>query len=213
LLTYKLIAVMVAYGLLWGALSPFRVRVHERRLQLQLFGLIAALYAGLVVVTGGASFTAGMAASSPHNDQLLTELIRGYFATFATTFLVLGSLELALSAGFHDPSLPLLSRWWMRAFFEGPVWRLLSQRRSGTPFTPDESESCCRHLLAGVISIAAAFWALQVAAGLVDWGRLDPVALVIALKAINVWLDSRIRSKHTAAEIAHKSAVGCSISG
>ena len=210
----KLIAIAIAYGALWDALGRWRVRGPERRLQLQVYGVVTGLYVVLLLLPVTGSPTA--AAPSP-TSALLTrigdEYTRGFFAAFATTCLVLGPLELALSAGFYDPSLPLLSRWWMRAIFEGPVWKLLCQRRTGTPMLPDEFEACWRHAAAGAITVAAAVWALQISAGLVEWGKFDPVALVIILKALNIWLDARIRNRAASLHQARKPHMEYSIPG
>jgi len=54
-IAFKLVTVLLAYGVLWDALGRWRVRGPERRLQLQLYGAVTFLYVCLVVLTGGAS--------------------------------------------------------------------------------------------------------------------------------------------------------------
>ena len=198
----KLIAITVAYGVLWDALSRWRVRAPERRVQLQLYGFTALLYIILVLLTGGSTQAAADAVTVLPGAQIWHDSIRVFFGFFGSVFILLGSLELGVSLGFLDPSLPLLSRWWVRMLFEGPVWRMLSIRRPGTPLGPDEMEACVRHGIAGIITMMGAVWGIQVAAATVEWGSADPVALLIALKAINIWLDSRIRPRSTAKEAA-----------
>ncbi|MCA1596046.1 MAG: hypothetical protein LC772_06440, partial [Chloroflexi bacterium] len=184
---YKIIAVLLAYGALWQALSRWRVRAPERRLQLQLYGCVALLYVLMVAVTGGMSPSLLPTPLPPGIEAVCTQYVSGYFGSFALIFLLLGILEVAVSVGFYDPSLPLLSRWWVHAPFEGPGWRLLCRRAAGTPFTADEAEAMARHGVAGLVTLMSAFWAMHVAIGSLEWGRLDPVALVIFLKAINTW--------------------------
>jgi len=198
----KLIAVTVAYVVLWDALSRWRVRAPERRVQLQLYGFTTLLYILLVLVTGGSTQSAADAAAALPVAQMGHDCIRVFFGFFGSIFLLLGSLELGVGLGFLDPSLPLLSRWWVRMLFEGPVWRMLCVRRPGAPLGPDELEACVRHGIAGIITVMGAIWGIQVAADIVEWGPVDPVAILIALKAINIWLDSRIRTRSAAKEAA-----------
>jgi hypothetical protein len=193
--TYKLIAVLVAYGALWQALGRWRVRALERRLQLQIYGGITFVYVALLCITGGESPALVGVSLSPILTGLFSQEIRGFFAAFAGFFLLLGLLEMGVAAGINDPSLPLLRRWWTRALFEGPVWTLISRRQPGTPLNLEEGDAYWRHALAGLATVGGALWALQIAMGLIGWGRIDPVAALIALKALNIWLDARSRPR------------------
>ena len=207
--TYKIIAVLAAFAALWEALSRWRVRPPERRLQLMVYGSAAFLYLGLVLVTGGVSLVASSSGHLNPQDLLLGDLIKAYFGAFCSMFLVLGTVEIGVAVAFYDPSLPLLTRWWVQALFEGPVWRLLCQRQQGAPFTTDEAEAAVRHTAAGLITVAAAVWALQVVIGATKWGSVDPVAVVIFLKALNIWLDARIRTRDPVPIIkVSKTAIG-----
>lgn len=190
----KIGAAVLAYAALWQALSHYRVRGPERRLQLQVFGAVTALYLLMVAITGGASPEISSTPLVPDLAALATQYIHAYFGAFATTFSLLGLTEIAIGLGFIDPSISILSRWWVRALFEGPVWRLLCRRQIGLPLSCEECESLWRHTLTGLVTMASACWALQVATGFLELGRLDPVALVLFLKAANIWLDARIRT-------------------
>lgn len=210
---YKLIAIILAYGALWDALSRWRVRAPERRLQLQLYGCFAAAYVLLVVGTGGASPAALTPPPPPALEALDNSFIRSFFGAFSSTFLLLGSLEIAISMGFQDPSMPLLGRWWVRALFEGPVWRLLRSRQAHLPMTPAEAEASFRHAVAGLLTVGGALWSLQIALGGLPWGWLDPVAFLILLKALNVWWDARIWSKTEQPQVMPAPTLGYAIRG
>lgn len=208
---YKLAAMALAYFALWDALGRWRVRAPERRLQLQIYGAIAFVYCLLVVAIGGCSPALSVPPEAGCSAIPIT-LSRTFFALVGATFLALGSLELGVSFGFLEPSLPLLSRWWVRALFEGPVWQLLCRRRAMEPLYPDEAEASARHAFAGLVTIASAVWSLQVSFGTLEWSRIDPVAFVILLKAVNVWLDARIRPRQPACDV-RRARAGWSVPG
>ena len=199
---YKLIAVMVAYGVLWDALSRWRVGASERRLQLQVYGAVVLFYCLIALGAGGAA--AGWGSLTGELSAVDNQCVRGFFAAFAVLFLVLGAAEVAISMAFHDPSLPLISRWWVRALFDGPVFRLLSRRRPGTPLLPDEAETFLRHAFSGLVTVGSSVWGIQVALGNLEWGHVDPVAVVILLRALNVWFDGRIWNRDSSAELVAK---------
>ncbi len=210
---YKVFAIVLAYGALWDALSRWRVRAPERRLQLQLYGCFAVAYVLLVVGTGGSSPSLLPAPPSPSFEALYNSLIRSFFGAFSSTFLLLGSLEIAISMGFQDPSMPLFSRWWVRALFEGPVWRLLRSRQAHLPMTPHEAEASFRHAVAGLLTVGGALWSLQMALGGLPWGWLDPVAFLILLKAVNIWWDARIWNKTEEPQVMPAPKLGYAMRG